>query len=92
MTYKFPVARDIFERVGMTFVGAVLTAWYSDAANWQQTFQFDNVKTYVGAGLLALFTLAKSAVGTRIGKRDGQATSASLDPAVVLAPEGSVVR
>ena len=74
-----------------TFGVAVLGAWVSDAADWQSTFQADNLKTYVGAGLLAVFTLAKAAAATQIAKRGGKAVSASLDPAVKLQPEGTVL-
>lgn len=86
MGAKFPIARDIFERVAATFVVTVLGLATADGVDLQNALSLDNWKTWGVAGLVAGFTLLKSVIATRIGKRGGQAVSASLDPAVRLDP------
>lgn len=83
---KFPVVTDIVERVGSTFIGAVLTAWVSSGLDWQHAFTPGSVRTYVGAGALAVFSLIKGMAATFVNRRNGQATSASLAPSVQLEP------
>jgi hypothetical protein len=88
---RFPVLRDIVERVASTFGAAVLGAWVSDGLNWQNYFHADTIKTYVAAGVVAVITLLKGMAATWVARRNGQATSASLDPAVKLQPVGGAV-
>lgn len=86
---RFPVARDIVERVLSTFATAVVAAWVSAGADWQSAFQPDQARTYVGAGVLAVLTLVKGFIATLVARRGGQAVSASFDPAVKLQPVGA---
>lgn len=86
MDMKFPVARDIFDRLWRTFVQAVLAAGLSDLANWQDVLRLDTWKTYAMAGVAAVLSLIMSFVATKVGKRGGKATSASFDPTVQLQP------
>lgn len=86
MGAKFPIARDIFERVAATFVATVLGLATADGVDLQNALSVDNWKTWGVAGVVAAFTLLKSIVATQIAKRGGQAASASLDPAVQLEP------
>ena len=83
LSERYPVARDIAERVAATFLvtliamatadGVDLTAW-GDLANW---------KTWAVAAIAAAFSLLKSIIASRIGRNP----SASLDPAVKLQPD-----
>jgi hypothetical protein len=86
MGSKFPVARDVFERVVMTFLAAVAASIVSDAANWTDVLSLSNWKAWGFAGLAAAFTLVKSLLATQVGKMNGKAASASLDPEVKLQP------
>lgn len=86
MGAKFPIARDIFERVAATFFATVLGLATADGVDLQNALSLDNWKTWAVAGLVAAFTFLKSVIATRVGKRDGQAVSASLDPAIRLDP------
>ena len=83
---KFPIVTDIVERVASTFGAGVVAAWVSSGLDWQHSFTADSVRTYVGAGVLAAFTLLKGMAATFISRRNGQATSASLAPSVQLEP------
>lgn len=82
LTDRFPVVRDLFERVASTFVAAVLAAWVADGLNWTSALQIDTWRTYALAGVAAVVSLLKGLVATRIGRNP----SASLDPAVKLQP------
>lgn len=84
---KFPVARDVFERAVKTFIQAALALAISDGLDWQDVLVLDNWKGWASAGLAAVASLVTSLISTQIGKTStGQATSASLDPAVKLQP------
>lgn len=87
MAARFPIARDIFERVASTFVVALLGMATADGVGWVDWFGLASWKAWAGAALIAAFTLLKTLVATQIAKRNGQATSASLDPGVRLQPD-----
>lgn len=86
---RFPIARDIFERVAATFVVTVLGLVTADGVDLQSVLSFDNWKTWATAGIVAAFTLLKALIATRVNKG---APSASLDPGVQLQPVGAPVR
>lgn len=86
MGAKFPIARDIFERVAATFVATVLGLATADGVDLQNVLSIDSWKTWGVAGVVAAFSLLKGLIATQIAKRGGQAASASLDPAVRLDP------
>lgn len=88
MGAKFPIARDIFERVYNTAWQTVLAVLTADGVDLIDLRDMDLWKGAGLAGLGAGFALLKSLVGTQIAKRRGQASSASLDPAVQLEPVG----
>lgn len=83
---KFPVARDIVERVLSTFVLTLLTLATADGINWADWADLRNWQSWGVAALAAAFSLFKGLLASQIGKRGGAATSASLDPGVQLAP------
>jgi methyl coenzyme M reductase beta subunit len=78
---RFPIARDVMERTLATFVVTVLGLATADGVDLQNVLDVDNWRTWVTAGIVAAFTLVKSAIAVKVGGR-----SASLDPAVSLAP------
>jgi hypothetical protein len=86
MGAKFPIARDIFERVANTAwqtAAAVITA---DGVN---LIDLRDVTFWQGAGIAGIgagWALFKTLVATQLAKRNGKASSASLDPAVQLEP------
>jgi r1t holin len=88
---KFPVVRDIIERVVNTAWQTVLAVLTADGVN---LVDLRDLTFWQGAGLAGLgaaWALLKSLVATRIAKRNGRANSASLDPAVQLAPTSPAV-
>jgi hypothetical protein len=87
---KYPVARDIAERVLVTFVVTLLGLATADGVNWTEWGSWNHWQTWAVSALTAAFSLLKGLIATRIGKVGRNATSASLDPAVKLAPEGRV--
>jgi hypothetical protein len=78
---KFPIGRDVFERVLWTFIAAALAPAVADGIGWIDWGNLTNWKSWLAAGATAAFTLVKALVATKIGGK-----SASLDPAVKLAP------
>lgn len=78
---RFPIGRDIVERVLATFVLTVLGLATADGIDWTDWGSLDNWQTWGVAGIVAVFTLVKGLIATKIGGR-----SASLDPAVKLQP------
>lgn len=88
MSNPFPVLRDGFERVAATFFVVLLTILSSDGLNWQDLLKLDNWHGWAFAALAAAFSTLKAFIAAQVGKVRGMATSASLDPAVKLAPEG----
>jgi hypothetical protein len=91
MGNRFPVVRDIFDRLWRTFVQAVLAVAITDGINLQSVLDLETWKTYGLAGVAACLSLIMSLLATRVGKIRGQANSASFDPAVKLQPvDGSV--
>lgn len=80
---RFPIGRDILERVLATFGLTVLALATADGVDWTDWGSVDNWKTWGVAGIAAAFSLIKGLIATRVGGR-----SASLDPAVKLAPSG----
>ncbi len=85
-TDKLPVARDIFERMVGTAAAAIAAQILSDAANWQDVLKVDNWKGWAFVGAASAFTFLKGLLATQVAKRNGRASSASLDPAVQLQP------
>jgi hypothetical protein len=81
---RFPVGRDIAERVLATFVMTVLGLATADGINWTDWGSLDNWQTWGVGGLTAGFSLLKGLIASRISKRQGR--SASLDPGVKLQP------
>lgn len=78
---KFPVGRDIFERVAATFVVSVLGLATADGVDLQSVLSVDNWKTWLTAGVIAAFTLVKALIATAISGK-----GASLAPGVALEP------
>lgn len=87
---RFPVLRDAVERVLATFVVSLLGLATADGVGWVDWANVSNWRVWGISGLVAAFTVLKTAIATRIAKRNGQATSASFDPAVQLQPTGGV--
>jgi hypothetical protein len=85
MASKFPVAKDIAERVIATFVVSVLGLATSDAVGWQDVLKLDNWKLWSAAGLVTAFSLLKNLITSKIGGK-----GASAVPSVTLAPEDEV--
>ena len=83
-TDRYPIARDIIERVGATFVLTLLSLATADGINWTDWGSMDNWRAWAIAALTAAFSLVKGIIATRFGRE-----SASLDPAVGLQPVSS---
>ena len=88
MNGHVPVVTDAFERILATFVVTVLGAATADGVGLVDALSLDNWKAWGLAGIVAAFTLAKTIVAAFVNRRNGQATSASLAPSVVLEPAG----
>jgi hypothetical protein len=86
MGARFPVARDVFERIVKTFLAALGAALVSDAANWQDVLKADNWKGWAAAAVAAVFSLVMNLITTQIGKVNGRSVGASADPQVKLQP------
>lgn len=86
MSNRFPVGRDVFERVLWTFLAATLTPAVADGVGWINWGSLANWQSWLAGGMVAAFTLVKSLIATQIGKVNGEASSASTDPAVKLQP------
>lgn len=78
---KLPVGADIVERVLATFVVTALGLATADGVGWAEWTDLSNWKTWATAGVAAAFTLVKSLVALKVGRR-----SASLAPSVGLEP------
>lgn len=87
---RFPVGRDAIERIGSTFVQALLALATADGIGWIDWANLSNWKAWGAAALAAAFSTVKVVIATQIAKRRGSATSASLDPAVQLQPTAAV--
>lgn len=83
---RFPVGRDVAERVLSTFVLTVLTLASADGLDWTDWTDMGNWRAWAVAGLAAAFSLTKGLLASQVGKMRGRATSASLDPVVKLQP------
>lgn len=83
LTDRYPLFRDIAERVLTTFVLTVVTLATADGIDWTDWGSLDNWQTWAVAGLAAVFSLIKGLIATRVGRK-----SASLDPKVGLQPVG----
>lgn len=81
---RFPVARDIVERVVATFAASVLGLATADGVGVQDVLNIGSWKLWAASGIVAAFTLLKTLIASRVGSG---APSASLDPAVKLQPE-----
>jgi len=71
---RYPIARDIFDRVWRTFLVVVAGLATTDGLGVQDWLSLDNWKTWITAGVAAAFTLLLSLVATQVGKLRGKAT------------------
>lgn len=78
---RYPVARDIAERVVATFVVTMLGLATADGIDWQDWGDWGHWQAWATSALAAAFSLLKGVIAVRVGR-----PSASLDPAVALAP------
>lgn len=78
---KLPVGADVVERVLATFFVTVFGLATADGIGWTEWADLGNWKTWATAGLAAAFSLVKSLIALRVGRK-----SASLAPQVGLAP------
>lgn len=86
---KFPVGRDIFERVAFTFAEGAGGILFADQVGLLDLKGTELWSLAVASGAAAVLALAKSAFAAWRGKRKGQ-QGASLDPAVQLQPTQQV--
>lgn len=86
MGSRLPIARDILERVLATFVASLLGLATADGVDLTDALSPASWKGWAAAALIAAFTLLKTMVAAQVAKRNGSASSASLDPAVRLEP------
>lgn len=85
-TIKFPVARDVFERLVKSFIQGAATVAIAQGINLTTVVDLGFWKALLFGGITAVLSLVTSVVSLAIGK-----TGASADPAVGLAPEASGV-
>jgi hypothetical protein len=79
---RYPVARDIAERVLATFIMTLLALATADGVGWDDWADWGHWQTWAVSAIAACLSLLKGLVAARIGKNP----SASLDPAVKLQP------
>ena len=82
---KFPVGRDIFERVAATFVEAAGAVVLADVTNLVNITDMSVWKGAGVAGLTAVLALAKSAFAAWRSAKSGGG-GASVDPKVNIEP------
>src|SRR5690242_13640807 len=82
LSERYPVIRDVVERVLATFVMTMLALATADGVDWTEWTDWGHWKTWAISALAAAFSLLKSLIATRVGRNP----SASLDPAVKLQP------
>lgn len=83
---RFPVVRDIAERCLATFVMTLLALATADGVQWTDWTNLSNWRTWAISAVAAVFSLIKGLVASRVVGGRGGGRSASLDPAVQLAP------
>lgn len=79
---KFPVGRDVFERLAKSFLQGVATVAIATGINMAHVVDLTWYKALGYGGITAVLSLVTSLVSLGIGKK-----GASADPAVGLAPE-----
>lgn len=81
MSVRIPIKRDIIERVAVTFLEGAVGVAIADFSGLLDLTGTEFWAACVTGGIMAVLAFGKSALATRVGRR-----SASLDPAVGLAP------
>lgn len=84
---KFPVWRDVWERVWTTFIEGAVAVFLASGLDLAHITDLNVWKAAGVGGLTALLALLKSFLASRFGKK-----GASLDPAVGIAPDDSANR
>lgn len=80
---KFPVGRDVFERLVKSFIQGASTVAIATGINLAHVVDLTWYKALAFGGITAVLSLVTSLVSLAIGKN-----GASADPAVGLAPDG----
>lgn len=83
---KFPVGRDIAERIYKSFIQGVATVAIATGINLTNVVDLTWYKALGFGGITAVLSLVTSLISVSFGKK-----GASADPAVGLAPEQTAV-
>jgi hypothetical protein len=83
---KFPVGRDIFERLAKSFIQGAGAVAIAQGISLTTVVDLDFWKAIGVGGITAVLSLVTSVISLAIGKK-----GASADPAVGLAPEQTAV-
>jgi len=83
---KYPVARDIFERLVKSFVQGAVAVAIAQGMDLVHITHLDFWKAVGMGGITAVLSLVTSVLSTMVGKK-----GASADPAVGLAPTSTAV-
>lgn len=82
---KFPVARDVFERLVKSFLQGAIAVALAQGLDVVHVMHLDFWRAVGMGGITAVLSLITSVLSLAIGKK-----GASADPAVGLAPTASV--
>lgn len=83
---RFPVGRDIFERVAMTFAEGAAGVALADQFGLLELSRTEWWSAVATGGVMAVLALGKSTLAAWKSKRANGQAGASLDPQVNLAP------